>query len=53
MDAINTGVLTSVVSLSTLLLFDFLEGNLVFGATYFMLSKRACFRVFHSHLKAC
>ncbi|KAJ7921129.1 hypothetical protein B0H13DRAFT_2656178 [Mycena leptocephala] len=39
MDAINTGVLTSVVSLSTLLLFDFLEGNLVFGSTYFMLSK--------------
>ncbi|KAJ7908611.1 hypothetical protein B0H13DRAFT_2331261 [Mycena leptocephala] len=39
-DAINTGVLTTAVSLSTLLLFDFLEGNLFFGATYFMLSKR-------------
>ncbi|KAJ7927650.1 hypothetical protein B0H13DRAFT_1027742 [Mycena leptocephala] len=38
-DAINTGVLTTVASLSTLLLFDFLEGNLFFGATYFMLSK--------------
>ncbi|KAJ7838266.1 hypothetical protein B0H13DRAFT_2419885 [Mycena leptocephala] len=38
-DAINTGVLTTAVSLSTLLLFDFLEGNLFFGATYFMLSK--------------
>ncbi|KAJ6536208.1 hypothetical protein B0H19DRAFT_1317831 [Mycena capillaripes] len=38
-DAINTGVLTTAVSLSTLLLFDFLEGNLIFGATYFMLSK--------------
>ncbi|KAK7013840.1 hypothetical protein R3P38DRAFT_2720568 [Favolaschia claudopus] len=38
-DAINTGVLTTVVSLSTLLLFDFLSGNLIFAATYFMLSK--------------
>ncbi|KAJ6471079.1 hypothetical protein C8R47DRAFT_1147803 [Mycena vitilis] len=38
-DAINTGVLTTAVSLSTLLLFDFLEGNLIFGATYFLLSK--------------
>ncbi|KAJ7873714.1 hypothetical protein B0H13DRAFT_2552326 [Mycena leptocephala] len=38
-DAINTGVLTTAISLSTLLLFDFLEGNLFFGATYFMLSK--------------
>ncbi|KAF8212777.1 hypothetical protein K438DRAFT_2010054 [Mycena galopus ATCC 62051] len=38
-DAVNTGVLTTVVSLSTLLLFDFLEGNLIFAATYFLLSK--------------
>ncbi|KAJ6458348.1 hypothetical protein C8R47DRAFT_150729 [Mycena vitilis] len=38
-DAINTGVLTTAVSLSTLLLFDFLDGNLIFGATYFLLSK--------------
>ncbi|KAJ7876720.1 hypothetical protein B0H14DRAFT_1704853 [Mycena olivaceomarginata] len=38
-DALNTGVLTTVVSLSTLLLFDFLDGNLIFAATYFMLSK--------------
>ncbi|KAJ7185896.1 hypothetical protein C8R46DRAFT_1061995 [Mycena filopes] len=38
-DAINTGVLTTAVSLSTLLLFDFLSGNLIFAATYFMLSK--------------
>ncbi|KAJ7832511.1 hypothetical protein B0H13DRAFT_2429646 [Mycena leptocephala] len=38
-DAINTSVLTTAVSLSTLLLFDFLEGNLFFGVTYFMLSK--------------
>ncbi|KAF7346807.1 hypothetical protein MSAN_01819600 [Mycena sanguinolenta] len=38
-DAINTGVLTTVVSLSTLLLFDFMEGNLIFAATYFLLSK--------------
>ncbi|KAJ7224964.1 hypothetical protein B0H12DRAFT_1193397 [Mycena haematopus] len=38
-DAINTGVLTTVVSLSTLLLFDFLAGNLIFAATYFLLSK--------------
>jgi hypothetical protein len=48
-DAINTGVLTTAVSLSTLLLFDFLEGNLFFGATYFMLSKRAWFH-FSFHL---
>ncbi|KAJ7735740.1 hypothetical protein B0H16DRAFT_1731168 [Mycena metata] len=38
-DAVNTGVLTTAVSLSTLLLFDFLSGNLIFAATYFMLSK--------------
>ncbi|KAJ6536297.1 hypothetical protein B0H19DRAFT_1271084 [Mycena capillaripes] len=38
-DAINTGVLTTAVSLSNLLLFDFLEGNLIFGATCFILSK--------------
>ncbi|KAJ7895323.1 hypothetical protein B0H13DRAFT_2524120 [Mycena leptocephala] len=48
-DAINTGVLTTAVSLSTLLLFDFLEGNLIFGATYFMLSKRAIRRILPSH----
>ncbi|KAJ6454143.1 hypothetical protein C8R45DRAFT_1192097 [Mycena sanguinolenta] len=38
-DAINTGVLTTVVSLSTLLLFDFMGTNLIFAATYFLLSK--------------
>ncbi|CAK5276356.1 unnamed protein product [Mycena citricolor] len=40
-DAINIGILTSTVSLTTLLLFDLSTGNLVFGATYFLLSKRA------------
>ncbi|CAK5276936.1 unnamed protein product, partial [Mycena citricolor] len=40
-DAINIGILTSTVSLTTLLLFDLSGGNLVFGATYFLLSKRA------------
>ncbi|KAJ7761805.1 hypothetical protein B0H16DRAFT_1530597 [Mycena metata] len=39
MDAVNTGILTTAVSLSTLFLFDFLTGNLIFAATYFMLSK--------------
>ncbi|KAJ7699609.1 hypothetical protein B0H17DRAFT_1196228 [Mycena rosella] len=38
-DAVNTGVLTSAVSLATLLLFNLLPGNLIFGATYFLLSK--------------
>ncbi|KAJ7160457.1 hypothetical protein C8R46DRAFT_1108168 [Mycena filopes] len=38
-DSINTGILTTAVSLSTLLLFNFLTGNLIFAATYFMLSK--------------
>ncbi|KAJ6612011.1 hypothetical protein B0H10DRAFT_335774 [Mycena sp. CBHHK59/15] len=38
-DAINTGILTTAVSLSTLLLFNFLPNNLIFAATYFMLSK--------------
>jgi hypothetical protein len=42
-------VLSTAVNLSTLLLFDFLEGNLFFGATYFMLSKRAWFH-FSFHL---
>ncbi|KAJ6492950.1 hypothetical protein DFH09DRAFT_1338091 [Mycena vulgaris] len=34
-----TEILTTVVSLSTLLLFDFLDGNLIFAAMYFLLSK--------------
>ncbi|KAJ7123251.1 hypothetical protein C8R43DRAFT_1031970 [Mycena crocata] len=38
-DAINTGVLTTAVSLATLILFNFLSGNLIFAATYFLLSK--------------
>ncbi|KAJ7085532.1 hypothetical protein C8R44DRAFT_893821 [Mycena epipterygia] len=38
-DAINTGVVTTAVSLATLLLFNFLTGNLIFAATYFLLSK--------------
>ncbi|KAF7291899.1 hypothetical protein MIND_01215200 [Mycena indigotica] len=38
-DTINTGVLTTAVSLTTLLLFDFNSGNLVFLATFFQLSK--------------
>ncbi|KAJ7058356.1 hypothetical protein C8F01DRAFT_990580 [Mycena amicta] len=38
-DTINTGVLTTAVSLTTLLLFDFQSGSLVFLATFFLLSK--------------
>ncbi|KAF7313118.1 hypothetical protein MKEN_00997700 [Mycena kentingensis (nom. inval.)] len=38
-DAINTGVVTSAVSLTTLFLFYFYTGNLIFAATFFLLSK--------------
>ncbi|KAJ7445040.1 hypothetical protein FB451DRAFT_1293182 [Mycena latifolia] len=38
-DAINTGVVTTAASLTTLLLFNFLSTNLIFAATYFMLAK--------------
>jgi len=38
--AINTGVLTSAVSISTLVLFNILQGrNFIYVATYFILSK--------------
>ncbi|KAI0642393.1 hypothetical protein C8Q79DRAFT_1013672 [Trametes meyenii] len=37
--AINTGVLTSAISLSTLILFDLMPTNFVFMAFYFVLSK--------------
>ncbi|KAJ6542185.1 hypothetical protein DFH09DRAFT_46786 [Mycena vulgaris] len=38
-DAINTGGVTTAVSLATVLFFNFLSGNLIFAATYFLLSK--------------
>ncbi|KAJ7766412.1 hypothetical protein DFH07DRAFT_809833 [Mycena maculata] len=38
-EAVNTGALTTVVSLATLLLFNFLPTNFIFGSTYFLLSK--------------
>ncbi|KAF5364577.1 hypothetical protein D9758_005642 [Tetrapyrgos nigripes] len=37
--AINTGVLTSTVSLTTLILYNVMPTNMVFIATYFVLSK--------------
>nr|GAT51252.1 predicted protein [Mycena chlorophos] len=39
LDAVNTGVVTSAVSLATLLLFDFNSGNLIFLTTFFQLDK--------------
>ncbi|KAJ7434334.1 hypothetical protein B0H11DRAFT_2179339 [Mycena galericulata] len=38
-DAVNTGVVTSAVSIATLLLYNFLPKNFIFAATYFLLSK--------------
>ncbi|KAJ7290032.1 hypothetical protein C8J57DRAFT_335947 [Mycena rebaudengoi] len=38
-DAINTGVVTSAVSLATLLMFNFSQHNLIFIGIYFVLSK--------------
>ncbi|KAJ7636203.1 hypothetical protein FB45DRAFT_444064 [Roridomyces roridus] len=38
-DAINTGSVTSAVSLTTVLLFNFLPKNFIFASTYFLLSK--------------
>ncbi|KAK0187650.1 hypothetical protein F5146DRAFT_1141111 [Armillaria mellea] len=42
--AINTGALTSAVSLSTLILYNIMPTNLVFVACFFILSKRECLR---------
>lgn len=37
--AVNTGALTSAVSLSTVILYNLMPSNLIFVATYFLLSK--------------
>lgn len=41
--AVNTGLLTSAASLSTLILYNFMPANFIFMSVYFVVSKRASF----------
>ncbi|KAF9068195.1 hypothetical protein BDP27DRAFT_1224764 [Rhodocollybia butyracea] len=41
--AINTGALTSVVSITTVILYNIMPNNLIFIGVFFILSKRTCY----------